>query len=220
LPERGPAEIRLAKADAETALEKMLSDGRLPAANKTTMESGSSQSETNEVFVDGAMATFRLITPRTMVAMGPDGDTLKFGRMTVRFLDADAVVWITSLDNLPIETSRRLLVAHVTDVQNTGAQYQDYDRKVLENSGGLPMLARSGKAEIELVRAGTPKSVEVWSLDMTGKRVAPVERSVEGKRIAFNAQTRSAEGKAVLYYEVLVESAGKPMTNKPKSGRR
>ena len=36
-----------------------------------------------------------------------------------------ATVWASSLDGAPLRVSRRILVTHLTDVQNTGAEYAD-----------------------------------------------------------------------------------------------
>ena len=61
-----------------------------------------------------------------------------------------ATVWASSLDGEPLPTSSRILVTHLTDVQNSGIRYGDAARTILLDWGGLPHLAENGSAEIEL----------------------------------------------------------------------
>ena len=61
-----------------------------------------------------------------------------------------ATVWASSLDGEPLSTSSRILVTHLTDVQNSGIRYGDAARTILLDWGGLPHLAENGSALIEL----------------------------------------------------------------------
>ena len=64
--------------------------------------------------------------------------------------DTDATVWVSSLDDQPITQSRRLLVTHLTDLQNTEIRYAERARQTLLDWGELPHLVRAGKAEVRL----------------------------------------------------------------------
>ncbi|MFY7951998.1 MAG: hypothetical protein ACOVT5_05780, partial [Armatimonadaceae bacterium] len=215
LPPAGVNEVRLTGANSAVAIDRMLDENRLPAANKTNLETDSRHSETNQVFLDGAMGTFRLITPRTIIGIAPETETLRFGAVSALFGDCDAMFWITSLDNQPVAKSTRLLLAHVTDVQNTGARFYSSERKVLEDLGTGPLLARHGRITVELDRAGAPRSVEVWRLDNSGQRTSPVVTSVNANLIRFTGDNRGPDGKAVVYYEILVRDSPAPQPIKP-----
>ncbi len=94
--------------------------------------------------------------------------------------DVPATVWISALDKLPIPRSRRLLLTHLTDVQNTGMRYGNRGRNILLDWGRLPHLVRVGVAKIE-IRITQPESYVVYALNTAGKRIAKVPaRSREG----------------------------------------
>ena len=59
-------------------------------------------------------------------------------------------VWASSLDGSPLATSRRILLAHVTDAANTGAVFDGPEARSWLEQGTTPALARRGRALIEL----------------------------------------------------------------------
>lgn len=210
LPPVSVNELRLVGANSAVAIDRLLEENRLPAANKTNLETDSRHSETNQVFIDGAMGTFRLITPRTIVGIAPDSETLRFGAVSAKFTDSDGMFWITALDNQPIAKSARMLVAHVTDAQNSGSRFYSSERKVLEEQGTAPTLARHGLLTLELERSGAPRSVEIWRLDQSGQRTSPVVTTVSSNLVRFTGDNRGPDGKAVVYYEIIVRDAAAP----------
>jgi len=218
LPPVSVNELRLVGANSAVAIDRLLEENRLPAANKTNLETDSRHSETNQVFLDGAMGTFRLITPRSIVGFAPDSETLRFGAVSAKFTDSDSMFWITSLDNQPIAKSSRMLVAHVTDVQNSGSRFYSSERKVLEELGGAPLLARHAILTIELERYGAPTAVEVWRLDPSGQRTSPVVTNVSANLVRFTCDNRGPDGKAVVYYEIIVRDSVSPQSG-PKPAK-
>ena len=68
--------------------------------------------------------------------------------------EVPATIWASSLDGAPLRVSRRILLTHLTDVQNTGASYADADMTVLKDFGRLPYLMRTGRADVALSLAG------------------------------------------------------------------
>ena len=125
------------------------------------------------VVIDPETGTFLLDTPRTAGGFAESGAHAA-GPLHVKFLggitaiadkaDSDntgnigntgdiptpATVWVSSLDGEPIARSSRLLLTHLTDVQNSGIKYADEALTILLEWGGLPHLMRRGAAEIEL----------------------------------------------------------------------
>lgn len=211
LPPARPSEVRVSGLDSAGALSTLLEANRLPEANKTNLTLESRQSETNEIFLDGGLGTLRVITPRTMGGFAPEAESLRFGKMTVAVENADAVVYVAALDGRTVVEGARLLLAHVTDVQNTNARFLSSDRRVLERWGELPHLARRGRASVALERARPPQAVELWRLDMAGRRVGPVPVQVQGRTLSFTLDTLGPDGKAGVYYEMVVrDPAPKP----------
>ncbi len=103
---------------------------------------------------DGA---FRVVTDRTCGGFAECGalecGPLRFeiaGRDGPALQDCPAAIWISSLDGAPLATSRRILLAHVTDAANTGAVFDGPEARSWLEQGTTPALARRGRAVVEL----------------------------------------------------------------------
>lgn len=201
-----PAELRLTKGDSKDALAQLFQTRRLPETNRTNFDTQERQSETNEVFVNGQFGSLRVVTPRTLGGICPEGDAIKCGPLRIDIEGAKAAVFVSSLDGKPVAESGRLLVAHVTDVQNTGLRYSAPDRQVLESWGTLPHLVQRGQANLTLTRK-LPGKVEAWRLDTTGKRVAPLAAKLTGTELGLPLSVLGPDGKATIYYEVVIKGA-------------
>ena len=120
-----------------------------------------------------------------------------------------ATVWASSLDGEPLSTSSRILVTHLTDVQNSGIRYGDAARTILLDWGGLPHLAENGSALIELQLAGgagaEPPSLAVYRLDTAGRRLAEIPAAFDPAtgRLRFTARTDYDPAAATLFYEIV-----------------
>jgi hypothetical protein len=162
------------------------------------------RSETGEVTIDGPNDRLVLDTPRTAGGYAPAGNAIEAARGGVRISieGNDATVWVSALDDKPIRQSRRLLVTHLTDLQNTGIQYAEAERKTLLDWGRLPHLVRAGKAEVA-IRLDSPAQYTVWALAPGGKRLAEVPVRVEGATLHFTADVAGdRDAGARMIYEV------------------
>ena len=116
--------------------------------------------------------------------------------------DTDATVWVSALDEHPIATSRRLLVTHLTDLQNTEIRYAERARQTLLDWGKLPHLVRAGKAEVR-VQLGDPGAYRVWALSTSGQRLAEVPSRATAEGLTFTADVAGfGDSGAVLCYEI------------------
>jgi len=111
---------------------------------------------------------------------------------------------VSTLEGESVQTSRRLLLTHLTDVQNSGIRYAQQSRKVLLAWGGLPHLARNGKAEIRLA-VKPADAFKVYALSTSGRRVAEVPAHVVKGRLAFTAAVDAQPESATLLYEIVRE---------------
>jgi hypothetical protein len=179
----------------------------LPAGNKTDPARKVFESETGEVLIDAPRDLLVLDTLRTAGGYATVGNTIQAerGGVTVRMEGSDATVWVSALDKEPIRQSRRLLVTHLTDLQNTDITYAEEARKTLRDWGGMPHLVRAGKAEVSLALA-SPDQYVVWALAPSGRRLAEVPARVDGTRLRFTADVAGdpATGARMLY-EVTVK---------------
>jgi hypothetical protein len=160
------------------------------------------RSETGEVTIDGPGDRLILDTARTAGGFAPLGQTIETAQAGVKISieGADATVWVSSLDDKPIQESSRLLVTHLTDLQNTGIRYAEPARQTLLDWGGMPYLVRAGKATVTL-RLKSPRKYRVWALSVTGKRVAQVPAQIQGDALSFTADVAAdrAHGARMIY---------------------
>ena len=122
-----------------------------------------------------------------------DADCL---RVTVR--GAPAAVWATSLEDRGLRDASRLVLFHVTDVQNSGASF-NAKRTQLTAFGSLPLLARTGEADIELQTSAT--RMDVYAVDLSGRRLGRVPAEVSQGILRFRAAVNH-DGAGVFVYEI------------------
>ena len=151
--------------------------------------------------VDATRGTFVIDTPRTVGAFAENG-RMKAGCLEVDILDAPATVWVSALDDHPCASSARLLLTHLTDVQNTNIRYAEHARRTLLEWGGLPHLVQRGRAEIALT-LDKPSAYKVYRLALDGTRLGVVETRTTAKTLAFTADTGAIADVATILYEIV-----------------
>ena len=160
------------------------------------------QSETGQVTIDGPRGILLLDTPRTAGGYAAEGQSLEAlgGRLKIRVMDTAATVWVSALDKSPIARSKRLLVTHLTDLQNQDISYAEPERKTLLSWGRMPHLVRAGRAEVELPLCQA-RSCKVWALSPGGRRIAEVPCRAGNGILSFTADVGadSASGARMLY---------------------
>jgi hypothetical protein len=165
------------------------------------------RSETGEITIDAAKDTLVLDTPRTAGGYATAGQDIEAAASGVRIgiRGTDATVWVSALDGKPINSSKRLLVTHLTDLQNSEIRYAEADRKTLLDWGRLPHLVRSGGAKLS-IPLKRPSGFKVWALEVTGKRRELVTSRIEGKALCFEVDVAGNRGAgAVMLYEIARE---------------
>jgi hypothetical protein len=161
------------------------------------------KSDTGELALDGDAEVMTVSTSRTAGIVTPAGNSVTAGPMTVTARDERAVISVSSLDGRSLTDSRRLLLTHLTDLQNSGVRFSSKDRRVIETWGTMPYLVRRGTATVRLNNTDAGK-LRAWRLDTTGKRIAAVPVTVIGKGISLDLSTAAPDGSATLYYEIAV----------------
>ena len=184
----GRTEAGAYQADDRAVLSLLKERGILSAENPSDPAKPLFASGTGEITIDGPSDNMILDTPRTAGGYAAAGQTVRTrnGVVDISMNSSDATVWVSSLDGKPITTSRRLLVTHLTDLQNSGIRYGEEARQTLLAWGGLPHLVRAGEALVKL-RIDKPDTLAVWALSTGGRRVASVPCSVSEGVLQFRA---------------------------------
>lgn len=160
------------------------------------------RSDTGELDLDVTAGRFSVVTPRTEAFMltrsGEVGGTVLHVRT-----DGPAMVSVSAMDDHPLATSRRLLLLHLTDVQNTGTRFRTPERKILEEWGSTPLLVRRGSADVTLTLAAPANaSIALHALSTGGKRLYTLPVTHVDTALTFALQTSQGSHPPVLAYEL------------------
>ena len=161
------------------------------------------RSETGEIMLDGTAGTFKVVTGRTESFVLPRKGTLSGRHVRVDNDAGFAVFAVISVDGKAIPESKRLLVLHLTDVQNTAVRFGNKAHTVLHDWGRLPHLIRRGSASISVDRVSDGR-VRAWAVDLSGARCKPIEVERGEGEVAFAVSTVQSEG-AFMAYELVSE---------------
>jgi len=187
----------------EQLAELLRQRGILAPSNPTDPGKSVFQCETGEITIDGPRDRLTLDTPRTAGGFAPAGELIRtVNGVQIAVQDTDATAWVSSLDDQPIRGSQRLLVTHLTDLQNTEIRYAERARQTLLDWGQLPHLVRAGKAEVRL-QLDNPAAFRVWALSTSGQRLAEVPCRATSGELSFTASVACCpDHGAVLCYEI------------------
>ena len=164
---------------------------------------GNSSTPDNSVIANLNDLTLAVQSGRTAATIGSEGQTIAAGPMSVRYIKSRATVYLTSLDSSDIYTSERLLLAHLTDVQNTGATFSGRERSTLLNWGTMPHLVKVGRAEIRIQMKDYSK-IKVYRVNLKGQRLSSVHVGKIQGGIKFEVNSREpTTGEGIVYYELV-----------------
>jgi hypothetical protein len=152
--------------------------------------------------IDRERGAFTVVTERTVGGFAETG-RVAAGPLTADLSGAPATVWVSALDPFPVIRSGRLLLTHLTDVQNTGVKYADAERKILLDWGKTPYLVRAGQTDVTLALDGAD-TYAVYALATSGRRLGKVPARAEEGKLRFTASV-AGEGGARMLYEIVKE---------------
>jgi hypothetical protein len=161
-------------------------------------EPGVIRSETGQISLSPGDAVLVIDTPKSAGGYADPGKVIAAAGVRVENITTGATVFVNSLDKAPIPASKRLLVTHLTDLQNTGGRYGEAARQTLLEWGTLPHLVREGSARVS-IPFEEPEVLEVWTLSPGGRRVEKLASKVENGRLIFTVGVKGSEGARMLY---------------------
>ena len=160
--------------------------GEIPAFDKA------GASDTRETSIDYGKGSIRVSTPRTAGVCSLRREDLSAGPLAVSGVTAFCSVSASSMDGAPLESSKRVLVLHLTDVLNSGATFTNDRRTDMTKWGDLPYLAAAGEAKIALRNANP--DLTLWAVAPEGTRLREVPATYEGGAYRFVARIAAGEG--------------------------
>jgi hypothetical protein len=186
-------------SETRAALQELFrTRGWLPTENITDFGARISQSTNGEFTMNGREDIMVLDTLMTAGGFAPAGKRISTRAVDVTIQDTDATVWVSSLDNVPISRSRRMLVTHLTDLQNEGRRFAEEERRTVLSWGKLPYLVRAGRAEL-LVKMREPEKATVWRITTSGKRIDQLKASVTPEGLLLSLDVKGPQGAQMMY---------------------
>ena len=194
--------VRLGMCVADAAPAGVKTAAVYPAAPSAATLDEIRRQPTGGVRIDAEAGSFTLDTPRTAGGFA-EGGVVAAGPFRADLGTVPATIWASALDGAPLAASSRILLTHLTDVQNSGIRYADAGKRILLDWGTLPHLMRAGRAEVSLALADGDWTV--WALAPTGRRLRAVPAVRRDGRLAFTADVAADPAHATYLYELVRE---------------
>lgn len=156
--------------------------------NNTDLLQGVLHSETGEVTLDKKRLLFKINTNKTeAVSSALTNWHENINILSVKNMDVEGLVAISSLDNHGLNQSKRILIIRATDSQNTGMKFADKNRQELVVLGKMPPQIKMGKAELFL-KLDVNKNYSLHSLHLNGDYNKPLNfvKNKNGLTIVLN----------------------------------
>jgi len=158
------------------------------------------KSDTGQITLNSRRGYLLVDTPRSAGIVVPDADAYTAGPLGARDSTAFCTVSASAMDGRDITSSRRLLLFHLTNIQNTDMRFTDASLKTLLNNGRLPFLARTGKVEVALKNANP--GLKLYPLNSDGTRMAPISAAYASGAYIFTLAVGSASAAPTMMYEL------------------
>lgn len=138
--------------------------------NRTDFRAKQFESDTEELFMNTGKSLMTVTTGRTEAATFLAGQTVDLSQLTAMSSSVPALAAAISIDGMPLDRSRRIVLVYSTDAVNTGMEVSR-NREMLFNQGKLPVLMERGRFEASL-RNDAP--LKLWALALDGSRTEPL----------------------------------------------
>ena len=170
------------------------------ASNHTEVANGIFHSVTGELLTDMKARRFEVRTAKTEAAVFENlGKGLKLGTLNVKNSDAPALVGLSSLDGLPLNKSKKMLLIVATDALNTGMRFASAKRQELVTLGRLPVRIKPIKIELEI--EGKLGALKVQAMRQTGELMEqiPTLENANGWSVTMD-MAKLASGPGFYFY--------------------
>ncbi len=176
-------------------LNELVRQGIIPA-ECFDFAKGTFKSTTGELFLDKNAGTFQAVSKRSEAFILPEGKEGVGEFARVKNQKSFGAFLVAAIDDRPLTASKRILILHLTDVKNDGAEFREPEMATLEKRGSSTLLLRRGEAELLL---NQPFDGKLFACDITGRRLFEIQPEKQG---LYRLKTDSGQG-AVLAYELI-----------------
>lgn len=165
------------------------------------IKDGEIVSSTGQIRFQPKRKQFAVVTPKSE-ALVQEGKRNRGTMLTVANNSTFSSIFAGSLDDLPLNESRRVLLLHLTDVKASNCEYRFYGEELRQFSWGkYPFLLRRGTADVTIKNSGIGVA-NLYALDMSGRRIQEVPYAEKNGAITFRADN-SITDECPMAYELI-----------------
>ena len=181
---------------AKNMLEDMLKAGVLKP-QEADLAKGIFRSSTGELELNQPEGIFCVVTEHSEGAVLPAGKALSGKVLKITGNTAYAAFFAAAMDGNPLPGSNRILLLHLTDIQNSKAKFSSGAMTLWLERGSLPHLLRKGEAKVSL--SGKFAGHKLYAVNLAGKRLAEVPLVKTDDGVSFKADTHMLKNGVVAY---------------------
>ncbi len=198
------SKVKLIANDRWVARIQNLRDAKLiTESNLTNAEDGIYQSDTGEILLDSEQRRLMVITANTEAIVFDEPKPIELNHLSILSADSAALVAVSSMDNQPLGSSKRMLLVLSTDARNSDMQFSDSAKTTLLDLGKKPVLIRSTKIKIGLKNTNKGK-LKVFSTNLRGQRQDAINVQQTDTNIEFELDISKLTHGATTYFEINV----------------
>ena len=158
------------------------------------------KSSTGELTLDGEKGVFLIDTPKTAAVVSVDAVNGSAGVLNVNIHKGFALVSASAMDGKILKESGKILLFHLTNVQNFNQRFSDSTLALMETWGAPQHVVRRGVADVELTL--TPgETPRVYGVDLFGERIGEVPSKFNSStgKLLFTADTFALKHPCMVY---------------------
>ena len=195
------------RTDRSRYLDGMVAElkrrGILAPENISVPSKGVFQSDTGELTLRARENLVKAVTPRTEAVTLRKGRSEQLGILRIESVSADACIGLTSIDNLPLVRSRRMVLVCATEMVNTGMELTAGHARLVKLGVG-PGLMRTGGFEFS-VSGKNADGWKLYALNLVGERTEALPLQAENGRLVIRLDTARLKNGNTPFFELVCE---------------
>lgn len=159
------------------------------------------QSETGEITLFSKEKKLTVITPRSEAVALPGNSSAKLDRLEVRKTGVNALIALASVEKVPLNKAKRMVLICSTRPANTGME-RTLDDELLRINGTTPVLLQSGKFELAVRH---PDKLRCFALRLDGKRMEEIPTNTDNGGTVIALDTATLKNGPTPFFELTAE---------------
>lgn len=180
----------------DSAFEKIVTTENLNEG-KVDLNADTYLSSTGELFLDAKNGHWKAVSPRTEAFVQYEGSSMSGDFVTVKNTRGWAATVMSSLDGNALSSSKRIIVALITNQMNTNQRFGKEDYSVFLDVGTLPYLLK--RADVDVEFASDLVNFKCYALDTSGKRIGEIDIVRNNGKAKISLSTHSKYGSTIAF---------------------